>query len=348
MGLLAEQFLNWLDAEGNDAGSILDLIPAYFEYRIDTTFDYNGASFKSQLRKLCLNSDCVEFIDEQVTKFDNVGRQDALYYALQYCLHRFHIIFELSLDPPITSTRRNEIVILNIQITEDLFGRHFRQIRIKNYLTTNINIGLEETSFIESNDNYLFFHATSVTKAVSIIRNGIDASCTRLNLDFGPAFYLNRHFEDTKDWCSRRIAPFNDGQAAILIFQVPQDIYELWKIYGLNHENQQPNLENLTQWQHFVRCCRFNNRNNRAISNHGGFEGPQCANPRNCDREPPEKRYTNEAIRRMAWQISINSSELQAQLINYLAGIITFIDLECTRGWINSRGWMNNYNCVCS
>jgi hypothetical protein len=97
IGLVATQFLQCLDKEYNDAGSIFDLIPAYFEYQINTHPDYNEAT-------LNLTSDCAMFINQQAKKDENDDKQDAVYYALQYCQHRFYVIHEIPVDPPITST----------------------------------------------------------------------------------------------------------------------------------------------------------------------------------------------------------------------------------------------------
>ncbi|CAF4239937.1 unnamed protein product, partial [Adineta steineri] len=77
------------------------------------------------------------------------------------------------------------------------------------------------------------FHATAVHYAASVIISGIDVTSGHLNLDFGLGFYLKIHFRDTKDWCTYRFAPTCDGEAAILIFQLPQDVYHGRNIYQL-------------------------------------------------------------------------------------------------------------------
>jgi len=108
VGLVATHLLQWSDTQNNDAGAIFDLIPAYFEYQISNDLDYNKASFESQLAKLGLTSDWITFIYQQTTKYDNEDKQDAFYYALQYCLHRFYVIYQITIDPPITSAPLNQ------------------------------------------------------------------------------------------------------------------------------------------------------------------------------------------------------------------------------------------------
>jgi hypothetical protein len=65
---------------------------------------------------------------------------------------------------------------------------------------------------------------------VHILRYGIDAMDVHSKLDFGPGFYVNPYFKDAKDWCERHIAPYTNQQAAIHIFQVPDDVYNAWNI----------------------------------------------------------------------------------------------------------------------
>ncbi|CAF1508412.1 unnamed protein product [Adineta steineri] len=203
VGLIAEEFLQWLDAEGNDTDSIIDLIPAYFEYRMNSDSGYKKAAFVAQLKKLGLNSSCVTLICAQTAELSNDDQQYAFYYAVQYCLYQFHIKFEIPLHPPITNGPLNQLETLDIQVTKDFFSKQFEKIQIKNFHTDNINIDLGETTMMESVTNTkLLLHATAVHFAASIIRNGIDATTTRINLDFGPGFYLNTDFRDAADWCT--------------------------------------------------------------------------------------------------------------------------------------------------
>ncbi|CAF1079482.1 unnamed protein product [Adineta steineri] len=332
VGLVAEEFLQWLGAEGNDAGSIPDLIPAYLEYRMNSDPYYNKEAVEAQLRTLGLNSSCVTFMCAQAAKLTNDNQQDAFFCALQYCLHQFSVIFEIPLKPPITSGPLNQIQPLDIKVAKDLLSILFETIQIKNFYTNNIQIGLKETGMKEFFTNTkLLFHATAAHYAASIVRNGIDATSTRINLDLGPEFYLNTHFRDAKDWCMSRFAPTCNGQAAIFIFQVPKDIYDEWNIHQLDYRSRRNDLNNLTEWEHFVKKCRAGIRNNRIIGSYDGFEGPQCANPRDLLNEAseirPEIRRTNEARPREAWQISIHSSGIQAHVINYLKGVITFTNI---------------------
>ncbi|CAF1317383.1 unnamed protein product [Adineta steineri] len=269
---------------------------------------YNKEAFEAQLRTLGLNSSCVTFMCAQAAKLTNDNQQDAFFCALQYCLHQFSVIFEIPLKPPITSGPLNQIQPLDIKI------------------------GLKEAGMIEFFTNTkLLFHATAAHHAASIVRNGIDATSTRINLDLRPEFYLNTHFRDAKDWCMSRFAPTCNGQAAILIFQVPKDIYNEWNIHQLDYRSRRNDLNNLTEWEHFVKKCRAGIRNNRIIGSYDGFEGPQCANPRDLLNKVseirPEIRRTNEARPREAWQISIHSSGIQARIINYLKGVITFTNI---------------------
>ncbi|CAF5034832.1 unnamed protein product, partial [Rotaria sp. Silwood1] len=45
IGLDTTQFLQWLDMENIACASLLHLIPAYFEYQINTYLDYDKADF---------------------------------------------------------------------------------------------------------------------------------------------------------------------------------------------------------------------------------------------------------------------------------------------------------------
>ncbi|CAF1030626.1 unnamed protein product [Adineta steineri] len=171
-------------------------------------------------------------------------------------------------------------------------------------------IGGKETGMIESITNTkLLFHATTVYDAVSIICNGIDATSGRLNSDFRPGFYLNTCFKDAKDWCRYRITPHWGSQAAILIFQVPQNLYDQWNIHQLDHESPGNDSSSLNEWQLFVKKCRFGDRNNRIIGIYHGFEGPQCANPKRLENETLEIRFTNEA--RLTNKISLTNNYLE-------------------------------------
>ncbi|CAF4777654.1 unnamed protein product, partial [Rotaria sp. Silwood2] len=164
-----------------DCLSLFHLIPAYFEYQINTCLDYDKADFKLQLMKLGLTPECVMFIDQQTTKYENDDKQDAIYYALQYCLHRCFLIYAIPLDPSLTSTPLNQIQTFDIQVTNELLPGNFQLVRIKNYHTNKINISLRETGLIqEVNDVKLLFHATQVQKAVHILRNGLDPIGVRL------------------------------------------------------------------------------------------------------------------------------------------------------------------------
>ncbi|CAF2683744.1 unnamed protein product [Rotaria sp. Silwood2] len=147
------------------------------------------------------------------------------------------------------------------------------------------------------------------------------------NLDFGPDFYFNTYFKDASDWCQRHIAPYVDHQAAILIFQVPAHVYNTWNIYEFDYITSKQNLNNLTEWQYFVRDCRSGQINNRARHAYNGFSGPQCANLTKILLEPPRIRYTNETKPRMAWQISLHSSSIQARIMDYLTSVVTFTDI---------------------
>ncbi|CAF3077585.1 unnamed protein product [Rotaria sp. Silwood2] len=253
VGLVAEHFFLWLDMGYNDAGSLFALIPAYFEYQIDTCPNYHEANFELQLAKLGLTSDCVKFIVQQTTKYENDDKQDAVYYALQYCLHRFCVIFEITLDPPITSTPLNQIQPFDIQISKDIVPQNFETIRISNFHTNDINISLERTGLIQQNDNEkILFHATQIQQALHILHFGLDAMGAQSNLDFGPDFYFNTYFKDASDWCQRHIVPYADHQAAILIFQVLAHVYDTWNIYEFDYITSKQNLNNLTEWQYFV------------------------------------------------------------------------------------------------
>ncbi|CAF2941257.1 unnamed protein product [Rotaria sp. Silwood2] len=328
LGLVAEHFLQWLDMGYNDAGSLFALIPAYFKYQIDTCPNYHEATFELQLAKLGLTSDCVKFIVQQTTKYENDDKQDAIYYALQYYLHQFFVIFEITLDPPITSTPLNQLKPLDIQVSKDLFPGKFQTIRITNFRTNDINISLERTEIIQQKGSEkILFHATQAQQAVNILHFGLDAMGARSNLDFGPGFYLNIYFKDASDFCQRHIAPYADHQAAILIFQVPAQVYNTWNIYEVDYTTLEQNLDNLTRWQHFVRDCRRRQINNRARHEYDGFSGPQCANPSKIVSELLRIRYTNETKPRVAWQISLHSSNTQARIMDYLTSVVTFTDI---------------------
>ncbi|CAF3915448.1 unnamed protein product, partial [Rotaria sp. Silwood1] len=78
--------------------------------------------------KLGLTSDCAMFIDKQTRKYENDDKQDAVYYALQYCLYRCFLIYEIPVDPSLTSTPLNKIQTLDIQVTHELLPNNFQPV----------------------------------------------------------------------------------------------------------------------------------------------------------------------------------------------------------------------------
>jgi hypothetical protein len=149
----------------------------------------------------------------------------------------------------------------------------------------------------------------------------------RANLDFGPGFHLNPHFIDAKNWCEYHIAPFAGSQAAILIFQIPMAVYNAWIIHELDYITSEPNLNGLTEWQYFVQQCPTGEINNRTRSRYDGFSGPQCSNPHQLPTRTAKPRYTNEISQSLAWQISLHSSNAQAQIMDHLTSVVTFTNI---------------------
>jgi hypothetical protein len=67
--------------------------------------------------------------------------------------------------------------------------------------------------------------------------------------------------------------------------------------------------------------------NNYARRSYDEFAGPQWLNPRQVKSDVPRIRYTRETPLRVTWKISLHSSNLQAQIVNYMTNVLTFTDI---------------------
>lgn len=78
-----------------------------------------------------------------------------------------------------------------------------------------------------NNDRILLYHGTTTKDAQSIIKNGVDVTYGRDNLDFGAGFYVTRDPKQALEWVMDR----KKSVGQILVYSVNEK--EFKNFYGL-------------------------------------------------------------------------------------------------------------------